>query len=89
MLTSILPDYEDYWAFEFGPRTRVDSWDLFLDEKTDCAIAIGQERPPEDAVFVAGLHLTKLGVWGKFLRRSGALNVGYVLRPAPSQHKGY
>ncbi|KAI1362680.1 hypothetical protein F5Y08DRAFT_268114 [Xylaria arbuscula] len=82
-------NYEDYWAFEFGPRTRSDSWDLFLNEKTDRAIVIGQERPPRDAVYVAGLHLNRLGVWGKFLRRFGALNMGYILRPAPSQHQVY
>jgi hypothetical protein len=84
----MLPDYEDYWPFQLGPpKTRSDSWDLFLDEKKDQAMAVGPDRSPEDGIFVAGLQLSKLGVWGRLLRRTGALSNGYIIRPQTSlQH---
>ncbi|KAF2973366.1 hypothetical protein GQX73_g232 [Xylaria multiplex] len=81
----IKENYEDYWSFKLGPpETRTDSWDLFLNEKADCAIAVGQDRPPKDAIFIAGLQLSNLGVWGKILRKTGALNNGYIKRPESS-----
>ncbi|KAI0912098.1 hypothetical protein F4824DRAFT_191570 [Ustulina deusta] len=81
----IRENYEDYWSFQLGPpRTRADSWDLFLNEKADRAIAIGTDRPPKDAIFIAGLQLSKLGVWGRLLRRTGVLNNGYIIRPQTS-----
>ncbi|KAI0413804.1 hypothetical protein F5X98DRAFT_350754 [Xylaria grammica] len=73
---------EDYWPFQLGPpRTRADSWDLFLNEEEDSAIAIGKDLPPKDSVFIAGLRLSNLGVWGKILRKTGTLNKGYIIRP--------
>ncbi|KAI0973988.1 hypothetical protein F4678DRAFT_458776 [Xylaria arbuscula] len=85
----IKENYEDYWSFQIGPpRTRVDSWDIFLNEKADRAIAVGPDLPPKDGIFVAGLQLGKLGVWGRLLRKTGALNNGYIIRPqAPLQQK--
>ncbi|KAI0016705.1 hypothetical protein F4780DRAFT_758382 [Xylariomycetidae sp. FL0641] len=76
-------DYDAYWAFYLGPcpKTRSDSWDLFLDCEKDKAQAVEPNNPPEDCVFVTGLHLNQLGSWGKFLRKTGVLDGGYILRP--------
>ncbi|KAI1270848.1 hypothetical protein F5Y07DRAFT_384973 [Xylaria sp. FL0933] len=85
----IRENYEDYWPFQFGPpTTRADSWDLFLDEKADRATAVGSDPPPRTANYVAGLQLSRLGIWGRFLRKTGALNNGYIVRPqAPRQRR--
>ncbi|KAI3317964.1 hypothetical protein HD806DRAFT_513253 [Xylariaceae sp. AK1471] len=78
-------NYEDYWSFQLGPPgKRSDSWDLFLDEKNDQAMAVGPDRQPGDGIFVAGLELSKLGVWGRLLRRTGVLSTGYIIRPQTS-----
>ncbi|KAI1751777.1 hypothetical protein F4782DRAFT_504211 [Xylaria castorea] len=81
-------NYEDYWSFQLGPpRTRTDSWDLFLDEKTDRMTAVGPDLPRGNGTFVAGLRLSKLGVWGRILRKTGVLNNGYIIRPETHLHE--
>ncbi|KAI1425680.1 hypothetical protein F5Y12DRAFT_795598 [Xylaria sp. FL1777] len=78
----VLLDHEDYLSFHLGPpSTDPDSWDLYVNENEDQAIAVGGAVPPHDAIFVAGLRLNNLGVWGRFLRRTGALNNGYIIKP--------
>ncbi|KAI8627104.1 hypothetical protein F5Y19DRAFT_444381 [Xylariaceae sp. FL1651] len=78
----IRQNYEDYWPFQFGPpKTRSDSWDIFLDYRNDKALAVEPHQPPEGGVFLAGLQLNKLGIWGKLLRKAGVLSNGYSIRP--------
>ncbi|KAI0450267.1 hypothetical protein F5B21DRAFT_440576 [Xylaria acuta] len=84
----IKENYEDYWSFQLGPpRKRADSWDLFLDEKTDRITAVRPDRPRGDGTLVAGLRLSKLGVWGRLLRKTGVLSTGYIVRPETHLHK--
>ncbi|KAH8165621.1 hypothetical protein CIB48_g2614 [Xylaria polymorpha] len=80
-------NYEDYWSFQLGPKTRTDSWDLFLDEKTDQITAVGPDLPRGDGTLVAGLRLKKLGFWGRLLRTTGVLSTGYLVRPEIHLHK--
>ncbi|KAI0406027.1 hypothetical protein F4802DRAFT_596695 [Xylaria palmicola] len=85
----IQENYEDYWSFKLGPpRTRADSWDLFLNEKTDRVTAVGPDQRRADGTFVAGLRLSNLGVWGRILRKTGFLSNGYIIRPETSTHHG-
>ncbi|KAI1078494.1 hypothetical protein F5B20DRAFT_203331 [Whalleya microplaca] len=74
-------DYDAYYSFDLPPRlkNRSDSWDLFLDKAN--ALAARPENPPKEGTYVAGLKLDKMNGWGKLLRRTGALNTGYILRP--------
>ncbi|KAI0551943.1 hypothetical protein F4679DRAFT_592919 [Xylaria curta] len=71
-----------YWSFQLGPpRTPIDQWDLFWDERTDQYTAVAPGQPQVDGIFIAGLRLRKLGVWARTLRKAGVLNNGYVMRP--------
>ncbi|KAH8160213.1 hypothetical protein CIB48_g8034 [Xylaria polymorpha] len=82
LLTKFTPDYEDYWQFEFGPRTRhADTWDLYLNLEEDMAIAVEPNQSPGDATYLANLRLSNLGFRGRLLRKAGALSSGYVIRP--------
>ncbi|KAI1116629.1 hypothetical protein F5Y14DRAFT_50918 [Nemania sp. NC0429] len=77
-------DSENYWPFELGPRTRrADTWDLYYKRKEDTAIAVEPNQSPGhgDATYLVNLRLGNLGLKGKFLRKAGALNSGYAIRP--------
>ncbi|KAI0970595.1 hypothetical protein F4678DRAFT_435748 [Xylaria arbuscula] len=82
------PDSKDYLPFTMKPQTRSgdDNVDLYLNKKEDTAVAVGPNSlPPRDSNHLAGLRLDKLGLKGKLLRKAGALNNGYVVKPSGSK----
>ncbi|KAI1317486.1 hypothetical protein F5Y16DRAFT_392730 [Xylariaceae sp. FL0255] len=76
---------DDFWPVTFGPRTHpTDTWELYWkcsNQDEQHAIAIRpNEAPEKNADYITRLKLSKLGSWGTFLRRIGALNNGYILK---------
>ncbi|KAI1128947.1 hypothetical protein F5Y10DRAFT_239559 [Nemania abortiva] len=72
---------EDYWPFEIGPRTHhADRWDLYFNEEEDTAIAVEQGQLAY-GTYLVNLRLSKIGLKARFLRKTGALTNGYIIRP--------
>ncbi|KAI1203678.1 hypothetical protein F5X97DRAFT_97589 [Nemania serpens] len=77
---------KDHLPFEVGPSTRsTDAWDLYLKRNEDVVIVTEPNQSPGDATYLANLRLGNLGVRGRLLRKAGALNSGYVVRPSGSK----
>ncbi|KAK6865492.1 hypothetical protein PG995_002020 [Apiospora arundinis] len=75
--------HDAYWPFELGPCSNEqggDDWQLYLDEDEELAQARKPYDPPKKGFPVTTLRLDLLSLWGRFLRKRGFLNQGYILK---------
>ncbi|KAK6843012.1 hypothetical protein PG987_003872 [Apiospora arundinis] len=71
----------EYWPFELPPHSREqvgDDWQLYLDEEKKTAQARRPYDPPKEGFPLTTLRLDLLGPWGRFLRKWGYLDQGYI-----------